>query len=111
MDGVYAVRKVRHRDGRRSYWIFTPEGDVHRASLNVLKRYGTSSQQTYAYSLVDHLNWLHLNHKSPSTVTLDDLQRYMNGLTDRRMVFTAPFGVDLGSSRSGHRRRAMLRPL
>ena len=82
MDGrSYAVRRVQHRDGRQSYWIFTPDGEVHRPSLNVLKRYGTSTQQTYAYSLVDHLNWLRANHKSPNTVTLDDLQRYMNGLT------------------------------
>lgn len=54
---------------------------MHRPSLTVLKRYGTSTQQTYAYSLLDHLNWLRANHRSPSTVTFDDLQRYMNGLT------------------------------
>ena len=47
--------------------------------MRVLTRYGKSSQQTYAYSLVDHLNWLHANGKSPHTITLDDLQRYMNG--------------------------------
>jgi hypothetical protein len=49
--------------------------------MKVLKRYGFSTQQTYAYSLVDHLNWMRLNGKTPSTVTLDDLRRYMNGIS------------------------------
>jgi integrase len=74
---------VRHRDGRESYWIFTPGGEVHRPALAVLTRYGTSTQQTYAYSLVDHLNWLHVNHRDPETITVDDLHRYMNGVTGR----------------------------
>jgi hypothetical protein len=107
VDGGYAVRRVQHRDGRQSYWIFTPEGQVHRASLNVLKRYGASSQQTYAYSLVDHLNWLHLNHKSPSTVTLDDLRRYVNGLTGQSdgvygAVWRRPEQKPLGPSAAGN---------
>ena len=107
MDGVYAVRKVRHSNGVLSYWIFTPDAQVHRPSLNVLKRYGTSTQQTYAYSLVDHLNWLHLNHKSPRTVTLDDLQRYMNGLTGQAdglygAVWRRPRQQPLGPSAAGN---------
>ena len=77
----FTVRKVHHRDGTLSYWIFTPDAEVHRPSLDALKRYGTSSQQTYAYSLVDHLNWAYLNRKAPRTVTIDDLRRYMNGVT------------------------------
>ncbi|MCH9733060.1 MAG: site-specific integrase [Actinomycetia bacterium] len=77
----FSVRKIRHSDGRQSYWIFTPDLKVHRPSVNVLKRYGTSTQQTYAYSLVDHLNWLLANNKTPETVTFDDLRRYMNGVT------------------------------
>lgn len=77
----FSVRKVRHGDGNQSYWIFTPELQVHRPSLNVLCRYKTSTQQTYAYSLVDHLNWLLVNGKTPDTVTFNDLRRYMNGVT------------------------------
>jgi hypothetical protein len=50
-DG-FAVRKVRHRDGSESYWIFTPEGEVHRPSLSLLTGYGSSTQQTYAYCLM-----------------------------------------------------------
>jgi len=46
-----------------------------------LKQFGSSSQQTYAYSLVDHLNWLHSNGKTPATVSMGDLHRYMNGVT------------------------------
>ena len=107
MDDSYAVRRVQHRDGRQSYWIFTPDGEVHRPSLNVLKRYGTSTQQTYAYSLVDHLNWLRVNHKSPSTVTLDDLLRYMNGLTGQAdglygAVWRRPEQRPLGPSAAGN---------
>lgn len=77
----FSVRKVRHGGEIQSYWVFTPDLEVHRPSLNVLRRYKTSTQQTYAYSLVDHLNWLLVNGKTPATVTLDDLRRYMNGVT------------------------------
>lgn len=77
----FSVRRVRHRDGSQSFWIFTPDLEVHRPSLTVLTRYGTSTQQTYAYSLVDHLNWLRANGKTPDVITFDELQRYMNGVT------------------------------
>jgi hypothetical protein len=50
-----------------------PFAELHRPSSNVLKRYGTSSQQTHAYSLVDHLNWAHTNGKTPDTLTLGEL--------------------------------------
>jgi hypothetical protein len=46
-----------------------------------LAKYGPSTRQTYAYSLIDHLNWLRAKNKSPATVTLEDLRRYMNGVT------------------------------
>jgi hypothetical protein len=105
-DG-FTVRKVRHRDGSRSYWIFTPEGEVDHRSLNLLKRYGASTQQTYDYSLVDHLNWMRLNDKTPSTVTLDELHRYMNGVTgqvDRiyGAVWRLPNQEPLGRSAAGN---------
>lgn len=80
MDDYFTVRQVRHRDGSRSFWIFTPEGELFKPALKVLAKYGTSTQQTYAYSLVDHLNWMRANSKSPATVTMDDLHRYMNGV-------------------------------
>jgi hypothetical protein len=53
-----AFFRVRYRDGSQSRWIFARDGELHRNSLYVLKRYGASTQQTYAYSLLDHLNWL-----------------------------------------------------
>jgi integrase len=80
----FSVRKVCHADRRQSYWIFSPDAELHRPSMKVLSRYSESSQQTYAYSLVDHLNWLHANGKTPSTITFEDLQRYMNGVTGQR---------------------------
>ena len=78
--GRFTVRVVRHDGGRVSHWIFTPDAMVHRPSLDVLKRYKTSTQQTYAYSLVDHLNWGHVNRKSPCSINVEDLQRYMNSI-------------------------------
>lgn len=103
----FSVRKVRHRDGSQSYWIFTPDLEVHRSSLNVLKRYGTSTQQTYAYSLVDHLNWLLANGKTPDVVTFDDLQRYMNGVTGQvdgvyGAVWRKPTQKPIGPSAAGN---------
>ncbi|WP_280331151.1 tyrosine-type recombinase/integrase [Nocardia wallacei] len=55
----------------------------------MLARYGTSTQQTYAYSLADHLNWLLANNLEPGTVTFDNLLRYMSGVTGRGDVFGA----------------------
>lgn len=77
----YTVRRVRHRNGRESWWIFGPDGELHRPSLAVLTMHGTSTQQTYAYSLADHLNWLYANNRDEATITFDDLRRYMNGVT------------------------------
>ena len=103
----FTVRKIRHRDGRLSYWIFTPGGLVHRSSLDVLKRFGSSSQQTYAYSLVDHLNWLDANGKTPATVTVDDLHRYMNGVTGQAdgvygMAWRKPTQKPIGAAAAGN---------
>ncbi|ORA29296.1 transposase [Mycobacterium aquaticum] len=64
-----------------SHWIFTPDSEVDQVSMKVLCRYRASSQQTYAYSLVDHLNWAYFNRLSPQTLTLADLQRYMHSIT------------------------------
>jgi integrase len=77
----FRVRKVLHRGGRVSYWIFNANGELHRPSVEVLKQYKESSQQTYAYGLVDHLNWLDANRLTISSVRDDDLRRYMNALT------------------------------
>ncbi|MGY4101989.1 tyrosine-type recombinase/integrase [Nocardia sp. R16R-3T] len=85
----YTVRRIRHRDGRESWWIFGPDGELHRPSLAVLARFGTSTQQTYAYSLADHLNWLHANNRDPAAVTFDDLRRYMSAATGRSDVYGA----------------------
>lgn len=77
----FRVRKVLHSGGRVSYWVFSANGDLHRPSVEVLKQYKQASQQTYAYGLVDHLNWLEANRLTASSVTVDDLRRYMNALT------------------------------
>lgn len=103
----FSVRKVRHQDGSQSYWIFTPDLTVHRPSLKVLARYGASTQQTYAYSLVDHLNWLLANGKTPGVVSFEDLQRYMNGVTGQvdgvyGAVWRKPTQKPLGPSAAGN---------
>lgn len=78
---AFKVRKIVHRGGRVSHWVFTASGEIHRPSLDVLKRYTESSQATYAYALVDHLKWLDVNQLEESAVTLDDLLKYMKALT------------------------------
>lgn len=105
MDKAFRVQRVTHPDGRRSYWIFSAAGELHQGALEVLKRFKETTQQTYAYGLVDHLNWLSANQLSVSAVTEDDLRRYMNGLTGQGVgVFgTAwrgrpPVGASAGSN-------------
>lgn len=103
LEGGFSVRRIRHGDGRLSHWIFTPSGELHRPSLAVLTRFGSATQENYAYSLVDHLNWLHANRKSTDTVTLDELRRYMNGLTGQSdgafgVVWRMPKQRSLGPS-------------
>ncbi|MBN2446427.1 MAG: tyrosine-type recombinase/integrase [Phycisphaerae bacterium] len=103
LEGGFTVRRIAHVGGRQSYWIFTPSGELHRSSLDVLTRFGPSTQETYAYSLVDHLNWLHANRKATAAVTLDDLRRYMNGLTGQAdgvygVPWRAPNQKPLGAS-------------
>ncbi|CAN5735743.1 hypothetical protein BH09ACT8_BH09ACT8_55980 [soil metagenome] len=103
LEGGFTVRRIGHPGGWQSYWIFTPSGELHRPSLEVLTRFGPSTQETYAYSLVDHLNWLHVNRKATGTVTLDDLRRYMNGLTGQAdgvygVPWRAPEQKPLGAS-------------
>lgn len=80
-SSAFNVRRIVHRGGRVSHWIFTSSGEIHRPSLDVLKQYTESSQQTYAYALLDHLKWLDANQLDESAVTLDDLLKYMKALT------------------------------
>lgn len=99
----FVVRKVRHGGGQLSYWIFHPDATVHRASMDVLVRYQTSTQQTYAYGLVDHLNWAKANNKSAASMSIDDLKRYMNGVTGQApgvygMPWRDPDRAPLGAS-------------
>ncbi|MBX7134738.1 MAG: tyrosine-type recombinase/integrase [Fimbriimonadaceae bacterium] len=83
VEKAFRVKPIVHRDGRRSYWIFSEFGELHRPAVNVLRRFNESTQQTYAFGLVDHLNWLHANRLVVSTVKVEDLRRYMNALTGR----------------------------
>jgi hypothetical protein len=90
-DAGYSVRRISHPGGRHSWWVFTPEGELHRPSVNLLKRYATSTQQTYAYNLVDHLTWAAIHRKAPRAITIEDLLRYMNGLTGSDGVYGAAY--------------------
>lgn len=89
-DARFTVCKVRHTGGQVSHWIRDPTGELHRPSVALLAKYAPSSQQTYAYCLMDHLNWAYVNGKDPETVSINDLHRYMNGLTEER---AGVFGV------------------
>ena len=102
----YCVRLVRHRGGRKSYWIFSPNGEIHTEAMNLLKRYGSSTQQTYAYCLVDHLGWLDIHGKEPCDITFDDLRRYMSEITGAADVYGVAYWrrgrKPLGSSAAGN---------
>ena len=57
--------------------------------------------------LADHLNWAHVNGKTPDTVTLEDLQRYMNGVTGQTdgvygIAWRKPKQKPLGASAAGN---------
>ena len=77
-------------------------------ALNLLKRYGPSTQQTYAYSLLDHLHRLDVHGKEPRDVTFDDLRRYLNEIT-AAAGYTGPRIGDMNESRSGLPRRGTSR--
>lgn len=103
MPNRFTVRKVCHRDRQLSYWIFTPDSKVHLPAVNVLRHYSASSQRTYAYCLVDHLNWAYLNGKTANSLTLEDLQRYMHGVTGQSegvygVAWRTPEQGSIGSS-------------
>ena len=51
--------------------------------MEVLKGYSESTQQTYAYGLADHSNWLKANRLTVASVTADDLRRYKRAFTGR----------------------------
>jgi len=57
--------------------------------------------------LADHLNWARVNGKTPEAVTLEDLQRYMNGVTDQAsgvygIAWRRPQQTPLGASAAGN---------
>lgn len=81
MEDRHTVRRVQHRDNRSSYWIFGPDGEPHLESRQALHGYSPGTQQTYAYSLKDHLDWLLVNTKTIRSVTFQDLVNYMSALT------------------------------
>lgn len=99
----YTVRKIERSGFQDSYWIFAPDGLLDRQAAQFLARYRASTQQTYAYSLVDHLNWLRANQMSIDRVTIEDLHRYMRSVTgDNRGIYgvawRSPDRAPVGSS-------------
>lgn len=77
----HTVKKIDSHGRRAGFWIFTPEGKPHPESRRVLWRHPIGTQQTYAYALKDHLDWLSVNHRVTKSITMADLQLYMAALT------------------------------
>jgi len=77
----HKVARVHPAEGKEQWWIFTPDDEVHERSLVVLRGRKKSTQRTYAYSLVDHLNFLEVHGLDETQVRFDHLVRYMAGIT------------------------------
>ncbi|WP_433510581.1 hypothetical protein ACQP2T_42880 [Nonomuraea sp. CA-143628] len=56
--GDVRVRQVVRGDGRRTYTVVLPGGEVHRAADGFLRTREGGTDRVYAYLLVDHLRWL-----------------------------------------------------
>ena len=91
--GQLRVQKLTRRDGLRSWTIVWPEGMVHPEADRFLRRhYGSGTQRTYAYLLVDHLRWLDRECLGLDAVTLRDLERYMGAVgAEVRMPLGEPW--------------------
>jgi integrase len=87
--GKIRVQEVNRRDGRRTYTIVFPGGEVYAMADRFLRHRAGGTDRTYAYLLVDHLRWLELEGLSSATVTFPDLQRYMAAVGAE---FSGPFG-------------------
>jgi hypothetical protein len=66
---------------------------VHPEADRFLRRhYGSGTQRTYAYLLVDHLRWLDRECLGLDAVTLRDLERYMGAVgAEVRMPLGEPW--------------------
>jgi integrase len=76
-------------DGRRSYTIVRPDGEVCGIADRFLRRCEGGTDRTYAYLLVDHLRWLEYECLTPETVAFSDLERYMAAVGAE---YRGPFG-------------------
>lgn len=75
--GELRVQEVVRRDGRRSFTIVSPGGEVLGLADGFLRQCRGGTDRTYAYLLVDHLRWLKFEGLAAESVTMADLQRYM----------------------------------
>ena len=87
--GKIRVQEVVRGDGRRTYTIVMPDGEVYEIADRFLRRCEGGTDRTYAYLLVDHLRWLEFEGLSPTTVAFPDLERYMASVGAE---FAGPFG-------------------
>jgi hypothetical protein len=87
--GDIRVQEVIRGDGRVTYTIMLPDGEVHRLADGFLRAKEGGTDRTYSYLLVDHVRWLEFEGLRPETVTLADLQRYMAALGAE---YAGPYG-------------------
>jgi integrase len=88
--GDIRVQEVVRGNGRRSYTIVMPDGEVYGMPDRFLRRCQGGTDRTYAYLLLDHLRWLAAEGLTPETVTFLDLQRYMAAVGAE---YSEPFGM------------------
>lgn len=87
--GETRVQEVVRGDGRRSYTIVLPDGEIFVVADRFLRRCQGGTDRTYAYLPVDHLRWLEHECLTPETVDFSDLERYMAAVGAE---YRGPFG-------------------
>jgi hypothetical protein len=84
------VQPMKRADGRSTYTILWPDGSVHEEADSFLRSFeGSGTQKAYVCALVDHLRWRVREELSTTTVTLEDLHRYMAAVGARMPM---PYG-------------------
>ncbi len=86
----FRVQQMPRAGGCSSYTILRADGGVEEESDRFLRLYeGRGTQRTYAYFLVDHLRWRKQEGLTTSSMSLQDLYRYMGAVGAKVAM---PFG-------------------
>lgn len=78
---TWRVQAIHHPDGRRSYLIVQGStGVVNQRADRFLRSKSPGTQSTYGYRLVEFFNWRDAHGLLDETLTIKDLERFMNSI-------------------------------